>query len=308
MVPPAPESSTPQVLLRCTPREATNSRFTLLNDELESLRRSHHEVMDQRAQLESIIEERTGELMEKAQMLERSNRELDQFAYVTSHDLKAPLRAISNLSQWIEEDIGEQLSDESRQQMALLRSRVRRMDALIQGILEYSRVGRVAEETGTVDVATLLDEVIDSIDPPPCFTVNVAVDMPVIETQRVRLQQVFANLIGNAIKYRERDDGRVEVSVEDDVQGRTSAVGAMSDGSYRFTISDDGPGIAPEYHEKIFDIFQALQSRDKVESTGVGLTLVKKIVEDQGGEITLNSSLGEGAMFQFTWPKEFKPE
>jgi len=319
MVPPAPESSTPQVLLRCTPREATNSRFTLLNDELESLRRSHHEVMDQRAQLESIIEERTGELMEKAQMLERSNRELDQFAYVTSHDLKAPLRAISNLSQWIEEDIGEQLSDESRQQMALLRSRVQRMDALIQGILEYSRVGRVAEETGSVDVATLLDEVIDSIDPPPGFTINVAVDMPVIETQRVRLQQVFANLIGNAIKYRERDDGRIEVTVEDDVQGRTSTqntrsahgagsvAGAMSDGFYRFTISDDGPGIAPEYHEKIFGIFQTLQSRDRVESTGVGLTLVKKIVEDQGGEITLNSSLGEGAMFQFTWPKVIKP-
>jgi len=275
-------------------------------------------------ELQQRVEERTVELVEKAQMLERSNRELDQFAYVTSHDLKAPLRAISNLSQWIEEDIGEQLSDESRQQMALLRSRVQRMNALIQGVLEYSRVGRVAEGIESVDVASMLGEVIDSIDPPPGFTVNVAVGMPVIETQRVRLQQVFANLIGNAIKYREQDDGRVDVSVEDDVPGRTSiqntrsahgagsvagaGTGTMSDGFYRFTVSDDGPGIAPEYHEKVFGIFQTLQSRDKVESTGVGLTLVKKIVEDLGGEITLNSSLGKGAMFQFTWPKEVKPE
>ncbi len=245
-------------------------------------------------ELQQRVEERTAELAEKAQMLERSNRELDQFAYVTSHDLKAPLRAIANLSLWIEEDLEACLTADTRQQMALLRGRVQRMDALIQGILEYSRVGRVAEESGSVEVATLLEEVIDSIDPPPTFTVDVAAGMPVIETQRVRLQQVFANLIGNAIKYREREEGRVEVSVED------------VDGFYRFSVSDDGPGIAPEHHEKIFGIFQTLQARDKVESTGVGLTLVKKIVEDQGGEISLSSDLGEGTVFRFTWPKETK--
>ncbi|VAW86681.1 hypothetical protein MNBD_GAMMA17-586 [hydrothermal vent metagenome] len=245
-------------------------------------------------ELQQRVEERTAELAEKAEMLARSNRELDQFAYVTSHDLKAPLRAIANLSQWIEEDIGEQLNDESRQQMVLLRSRVQRMDALIQGILDYSRVGRVAEESETVEVSALLEEIIDSIDPPPGFTVAVAAGMPVIETQRIRLQQVFANLIGNAIKYREQDDGRVDVSVED--------IGEF----YRFSISDNGPGIAAEHHEKIFGIFQTLQARDKIESTGVGLTLVKKIVEDQGGEISIDSSLGNGAVFHFTWCKEIK--
>ncbi len=246
------------------------------------------------AVLQQRVEERTAELAEKAQMLERSNCELDQFAYVTSHDLKAPLRAISNLSQWIEEDIGEQLNDESRQQMALLRNRVQRMDALIQGILEYSRVGRVSEQSDPVDVAALLDEVIDSIDPPPGFTVEVGAGMPCFEAPRVRLQQVFANLIGNAIKYHDRADGKVTVAVEERAE------------FYCFTVSDDGPGIAPEHHEKIFGIFQTLQARDKVESTGVGLTLVKKIVEDQGGEINLSSRLGEGAAFHFTWPKALK--
>ncbi len=240
-------------------------------------------------ELQQRVEERTTELAEKAQMLERSNRELDQFAYVTSHDLKAPLRAIANLSQWIEEDLEDCLTPDTRQQMALLRGRVQRMDALIQGVLEYSRVGRVSEELESVDVAALLEEVIDSIDPPSGFVVDVADGMPVIETQRVRLQQVFANLIGNAIKYHDRADGKVTVGVE--------ACGEF----YRFSVSDDGPGIAPEHHEKIFGIFQTLQARDKVESTGVGLTLVKKIVEEQGGEISLDSCLGKGAVFRFTW-------
>jgi len=243
-------------------------------------------------ELQQRVKERTIELAGKAEMLERSNRELDQFAYVTSHDLKAPLRAIANLSQWIEEDVGEQLSDESRRQMGLLRGRVQRMDALIQGILDYSRVGRVAEASESVDVAVLLEEVIDSIDPPPGFTVEVGAGMPCIEAPRIRLQQVFANLIGNAIKYRARDDGRVVVSVEE------------ADDFYRFCVSDDGPGIAEEFHAKVFQIFQTLQPRDKVEATGVGLTLVKKIIEDQGGEINLVSRLGEGAAFHFTWPKK----
>ncbi len=243
-------------------------------------------------ELQQRVEERTAELTTKAQMLERSNRELDQFAYVTSHDLKAPLRAIANLSQWIEEDLAECLTVDTRQQMQLLRGRVYRMEALIQGILEYSRVGRVAEETERVEVSVLLDEVIDSIDPPSGFSIEVATDMPVIETSRIRLQQVFANLIGNAIKYHDRTDGKVIVEVEQQSE------------FYLFSVCDDGPGIAAEFHAKVFQIFQTLQARDQVESTGVGLSLVKKIVEDQGGEISLDSRLGEGARFRFTWPKQ----
>ena len=199
-----------------------------------------------RDELEVRVAERTHELIEKSAELERSNRELDQFAYVTAHDLKAPLRAIANLSQWIEEDIGEQLEGATRKQMGLLRGRVRRMEDLIDGILHYSQVGRMAVDIETVDVGELLAEIIDGLHPPEGISIDIAGKMPVFEAARVRLSQVFANLLSNAIKYHDRADGQVSVSVKD--------IGEF----YEFTVADDGPGIAPEYHDKVFQLFQTL--------------------------------------------------
>lgn len=222
--------------------------------------------------------------------LERRNQELDQFAYVASHDLKAPLRAIANLSEWIEEDISDTLSAENRYQMDLLRGRVHRMEALINGLLQYSRVGRSATAAEPVDVTDLVGEVLDAIALPP-DTVILKLGMPTLITQRLALFQVFSNLIDNAIKHHHRADGQVTISVED--QGRF----------YEFAVADDGPGIAPQYHEKIFGIFQTLQARDKMENTGIGLAIVKKIVESQGGRIRLESEEGKGAIFRFTWHK-----
>lgn len=243
-------------------------------------------------ELQQRVEERTAELANKAKELERSNHELGQFAYVTSHDLKAPLRAIANLSQWIEEDLEECLTTDTRKQMTLLRGRVHRMEALIEGILEYSRVGRVSVDVTEVDVGALLVETIDTLAPPEAFHIDIGSGMPVLNASRVRLSQVLANLIGNAIKYRERDDGHVHVSVKDEGD------------FYHFSIADDGPGIPQEFHHKVFQIFQTLQARDTLESTGVGLTLVKKIIEEQGGVIELESSEGQGAIFHFSWPKQ----
>jgi len=242
--------------------------------------------------MRSSLQQGEAALQSKAQHLERSNRELDQFAYVASHDLKAPLRAIANLSRWIEEDLEECLTAGTRKQMGLLRGRVHRMEGLIEGVLQYSRVGRVALDVEQVDVGRLLSEIVDDLAPPGCFSVEIAPDMPRLNASQVRLYQVFANLIGNAIKYRERDDGRVEVSVEE------------RDAFYRFSIADDGSGIDEAFHGKVFQIFQTLQARDTVESTGIGLTLVKKIVEEEGGNITLKSTPGQGATFLFTWPKQ----
>jgi len=242
--------------------------------------------------MRSSLQQGEAALQSKAQHLERSNRELDQFAYVASHDLKAPLRAIANLSRWIEEDLEECLTADTRKQMGLLRGRVHRMEALIEGVLQYSRVGRVALDVGQVDVGRLLSEIVDDLAPPGGVSVEISPDMPRLNASEVRLYQVFASLIGNAIKYRERDDGRVEVSVEER--------GAF----YCFSIADDGPGIDEAFHGKVFQIFQTLQARDTVESTGIGLTLVKKIIEEQGGNITLKSNPGQGATFLFTWPKQ----
>jgi PAS domain S-box-containing protein len=223
--------------------------------------------------------------------LEHRNRELEQFAYVASHDLKAPLRAIANLSEWIEEDLDGQLPDENQHQMRLLRGRVLRMEALINGLLEYSRIGRTQSSVAQVAVADLIADVIDSLDPPDSFTIEVAPNLPTLETKAVLLRQVFANLISNAIKHHDRPDGRIQISSQEQKN------------HYEFTVADDGPGIAAEYHHKVFVIFQTLQARDTKESTGIGLSIVKKIVESEGGSIWLESQEGKGSIFSFTWPK-----
>jgi PAS domain S-box-containing protein len=225
------------------------------------------------------------------QALTERNQELDSFAYIASHDLKAPLRGIANLSQWLEEDIKNDLTSENQHQFELLRKRVYRMEALIDGLLEYSRVGRVQTASEEVDVSKLLAEIIDSLNPLPTFNIEIASEMPVFMTKKLLLRQVFANLISNAIKHHPRNHGHIKISVEEKKE------------LYKFIVSDDGAGIDPKNQEKIFTIFQTLQSRDKKENTGVGLSIVKKIVESEGGKINLDSELGKGATFYFTWLK-----
>lgn len=230
------------------------------------------------------------QIQRRQEELERSNRDLDQFAYVASHDLKAPLRAIATLSGWLEEEIADRLSAEGKEQMRLLRGRVQRMDALIEGILRYSRAGRSDSRGEPVDVGELLREVIELLAPPRGFEIRIGSEMPQLFTRRLRLSQVFSNLIDNAIKYHDRADGRVEITAE------------QQDGCYEFAVADDGPGIPPQHQERVFVMFQSLQPRDEVESTGLGLSLVKKLVEEEGGRITLESEEGQGATFRFTWP------
>jgi PAS domain S-box-containing protein len=238
------------------------------------------------------IELRAQELARAAAALERSNAELDQFAYVASHDLKAPLRGIANLALWIEEDIGDQLSGESAEHMRLLQGRVHRMESLIDGILAYSRAGRVRESIEHVDTNRLLAEVMDLLSPPEHVVVDIQPRLPRLQAERVALQQVFMNLISNAVKYTaaHREDAHIAVTCE------------PAGGFYRFTVADNGPGIAPAYHDRIWGIFQTLETRDKVEGTGVGLSVVRKIVESRGGSVSVKSEEGAGSAFSFTWP------
>lgn len=236
------------------------------------------------------------ELKEQLAALENANEDLTQFAYIVSHDLRAPLRAIDNLSEWLEEELGTSLSDNARKYMTLLRSRVQRMETMIMGILEYSRIGRDEAAQERFKVVDSLNEIVDSLGVPAGFCVEIAPDMPMLETSRVRFNQVMSNLIGNAIKHHDKPQGKVTVSVRD------------AGDFYAFTVADDGPGIAPKHHKKVFEIFQTLQARDEMECTGIGLTLVKKIIEEQGGSVTLESDIGEGAAFHFTWPKGDKGE
>jgi len=188
--------------------------------------------------------------------------------------------------------MGDALTPTAAEQLELLRGRVNRMESLIDGLLQYSRVGRVATYIEQVDVGRLLAGVVELIAPPAGFRVEIEGTMPVLNTEKIRLQQVFMNLISNAIKHHHQPaQGRVTVRCED--------AGAF----YRFSVEDNGPGIARRFHEKIFVIFQTLLPRDQREGAGVGLSLVKKIIEEQGGTVEVESEEGQGAIFRFTWAK-----
>jgi signal transduction histidine kinase len=224
--------------------------------------------------------------------LERSNRELNQFAYVASHDLKAPLRGIANLAQWVEEDVGKAMTDDSREHIRVLLSRVRRMESLIDGILAYARAGKSGGEREEIDVGQLVHDVLELIAPPAgAVRIDVAHELPKLRAERAPFQQIWMNLLGNAFKHARREGAEVTVRAQD------------RGGEWEFQVADNGPGIAPQYQQRIFGIFQTLASRDRVEGTGIGLATVKKLVETEGGRVWVESQVGQGATFRFTWPK-----
>jgi GAF domain-containing protein/ActR/RegA family two-component response regulator len=226
--------------------------------------------------------------------LDESNKDLDQFAYVASHDLKAPLRGISNLSQWLEEDLEGAITPSAREHLGLLRNRVQRMEGLINGILDYSRAGRVRSRPERLSTARLVQEVLEMLEVPADARIDVQGDLPELFTERVPLQQVFLNLVSNAVKHSKRVDPHITITARDE------------DGFVEFSVADNGAGIAPEFHERIWGIFQTLEPRDVVEGTGIGLSVVKKIVNHKGGRVELESREGAGAKFSFTWPKSEK--
>lgn len=269
-------------------RDDNDSYFIVFIDDITARKASEQKLQRQKDELamNNLI------LAQMTASLGQRNQELDEFAYVASHDLKAPLRAIANLATWLEEDLDGQLPPENKQQLALLQGRVHRMEKLIDGLLAYSRVGRGDQLAEPVDLNRLLRNLVDLLDPPPGFTVAIAPNLPTINTARPALHQVFANLIGNAIKHHDRTDGNIDIRCQ-----------LLEDGLYEFSVTDDGPGINPDFHHKIFSIFQILEARDKTENTGIGLSIVKKTVEAEGGTVTVESQVGQGCTFRFTWPQ-----
>jgi len=265
--------------------------INIVAEEITERKRQERQLQELNATLERRVAERTQELEQKNQELERSNRELDKFAYVASHDLKSPLRAIDNLAQWIKEDAGALLPEPSQEHLVKLQGRVRRMEKLLDDLLVYSRVGRLQYAPEMVDLKALLQNLIALLQPSADFTITVAEPLPTLRTQRVPLETVLRNLLDNAIKHHHRTDGHVHLAAYD--QGDW----------IEFVITDDGPGIDPQFHIRIFEVFQTLQPRDKVEGSGMGLAIVKKSIENQGGTITVESAPGAGATFRFTWWK-----
>lgn len=229
-------------------------------------------------------------LQRYASELETANEELEEFAYVASHDLKQPLRGIDNLARWIEADGGESLPAVVHEHLARLKGRVARMENLLDDLLAYSRIGRTTSSVEQFDAGQLVDGVVEFLAAPKGFQIECRGAMPVMTTERIPLEQVFRNLIGNAIKHRQRDDGCATISAR------------QISKFIEFTVCDDGPGIAPEYHERVFRMFHTLRPRDEVEASGMGLALAKKQIESRGGEITIESAEGQGTVFRFTWP------
>lgn len=232
----------------------------------------------------------------QAEELARSNADLEQFAYVASHDLRAPLRSIVTLAKFIEDDLGEAIPEKSREHLGELKRRALLMQVLTEDLLVYSQAGREPEQLVTVDVADLVRDVVFLLDPPQGFNIVTEGKMPVFETLRGPLEQVLRNLIGNAVKHHDRAEGSVTISSRD--------LGQF----WELAVTDDGPGIAEQDHDRVFRVFQTLEPHQRLEDRGIGLSLVKRIVEAFGGVVGLDRGSGRGATFRFTWPRRMKED
>lgn len=223
--------------------------------------------------------------------LKRSNKELNDFAYVASHDLKAPLRGIMQLSSWIEEDIADYANEETKSNLTLLMSRTSRLDKLLEDLLNYSRIGRKLGDIQTVDTKELILNVFDLQDPSDSITLIFQGTMPVINTAISPFETIIRNLVGNAIKHNNQTGGVITISAQEFPK------------HYQFSVKDNGPGIPERYHEQIFELFKTLKPRDEVEGSGMGLSIIKKLLDYHKGSITVESDGENGTCFTFTWPK-----
>jgi light-regulated signal transduction histidine kinase (bacteriophytochrome) len=251
------------------------------------------EVQMLRSRLEELERDKIElkESLKQYQKVDNINKELKEFVFIVSHDLKAPLRGIKTLANWILSDSSDKLGDEANEQMNLLLERVERMYGLIEGALQYSRANRTEGKQVQIDLNTFVPETINMVDPPKNITVTIENELPVIECEEVHVMQVFQNLVSNAIKYMDKPQGRIQLGCVEE------------DGFWKFSIADNGPGIEEQHFERIFKIFKALPTSHDFEGTGVGLTVTKKIVELYEGRIWVESKVGEGSTFFFTLPK-----
>ena len=232
------------------------------------------------------------ELEAKQAELIRSNKDLEQFAYVASHDLKAPLRAIDLLVQWITEGLAGYDANNVQENLGLLSKRTKRLNRLLDDLLAYSRAGRKVGAHRMADAHALVLDVVQMLDPPPTMAISVEGKLPAFKTHPTPLEVVFRNLISNAIKHHPGPQGRIVVSCQEQAD------------QYVFAVEDDGEGIPVQYAERVFEMFQTLKPRDQVEGSGMGLAIVNRIVQWQGGRIWFESPpSGRGAVFKFQWKK-----
>ena len=296
-------SSAEMLALNCKLSEATKDQniafqklietFDLINYNVSEQNHKSEEIQNISKAINHECEDRNlivKQLLENLKILQKTNRDLDQFAYIVSHDLKAPLRAIASLAEWIEEEIPTTSKSRVKKNIQLLKERVQKMEKLINGILAYSKAGTNNNEKVIINSKELLLEIIEILNPPKHISINTKGDWPTIETESTKLHQVISNLVSNAIKYNDKKKGIINIEciqLEDCCQ---------------ISIEDNGPGIDEEYHQKIFSLFQTLSANNSTESSGIGLSIAQKITQEQGGKIWVDSKTGSGTRFTFTWP------
>lgn len=253
----------------------------------------HDEAREEaQRELKALNEQLEQRVLERTSELEYVNNELKDFAYITSHDLKSPLRGISQVTQWIMQDYSSKFDSGGIELLNLLQERVTRMNKLIDNILEYSRIGRKEENSVKIDLNKLVEDVVSIINIPEGFNVQVTNKLPELVANRTRIEQVFLNLINNAIKHNDKKEGIVFIS-------------SVEDKNYiQINFQDNGPGIPEKYHKKIFGMFQTLSNNQNTDSTGVGLAIVKKVADLYKGSVWVESKEGEGAKFCIKIPKQ----
>ena len=237
------------------------------------------------------IKEQKNSLEQLNTQLQSKNKELDQFSYVLSHDLKAPLRGISNVVSFIEEDHQEGMNPDLLEFFGNIKERASRMDALIDGVLTYSKAGKEESSISSFPLKGLIDEILETIAAPSGFVFHIPNELPEITCNRIKLSQIITNLFSNAVKHHQSDSGNIYLNVE-----------FLEEDGFRFAIKDDGPGVPSHLLEKIFHIFETGNGQRRVDSSGIGLAIVKKLVGQLGGNIALESTHGEGSTFIFNIP------
>ena len=220
--------------------------------------------------------------------LAHQNEELSDYAHMVSHDLKSPLRSIDTLTAWLKEDYNDLFDENGKSTLTLIRNNVEKMDTLIKGILEYSAIGQNKTEIYNVNLNKLIDSITSAIGIPEHIHLTKH-KLPTVQGDKFRLQQLFQNLLSNAIKYNDKKRGEIEIGVEDKKR------------YWQFFVKDNGKGIEEAYFNKIFETFEKLENNEQ--SSGIGLSIVKKIVDLYGGKVWLTSKISHGSTFYFTLKK-----
>lgn len=280
----------------------TEAEFQLKQIQLQLERKVEERINDYRIlneQLKKILREKEKIQAEQAKTLQRleySNKELESFAYITSHDLKAPLRGIATIADWLNHDYADKLDEEGRNNLLLLKQRAQKMNDLIEGILQYSKIGQTNFQAEKIDPVKIISEVAALLQPQKNISIIISDNLPLLYINKTLLIQVFENLLSNAINHMDEKGGKIIV---DSIRKQNECI---------FFIMDTGPGIAARYHEKIFEMFQTLHPDKKSENTGMGLAIVKKIVNNFGGRVWVESEPGKGSSFYFSFPNSILKE